>query len=279
MAKYELIPEQLLYEGTIQRDQLFTPTLLPEEDILRVHDATYWYRLKNLELTRTEIRRTGFPLSAALVERERIIAQGTITAAYVALHYGIGMNVAGGTHHAFTDRGEGFCLLNDQAIAAAHLLAHGLVSKVLIVDLDVHQGNGTAQIFSDDARVFTFSMHGAANYPLRKERSDLDVPLADATDDATYLGLLREVLPHLLEQEQPDFVFYQSGVDILASDKLGRLGVSPQGCRDRDRVVLQACKTRQIPVQVSMGGGYTPQLATVVEAHAHTFRIAEELYF
>jgi acetoin utilization deacetylase AcuC-like enzyme len=279
MDKYTLLPEQLIYEGTLTTDNFFAPTLASEEDILTTHDARYWYRLRNLELTPSEIRRTGFPLSKALVDRELCITQGTIQAALFALEYGIAMNVAGGTHHAFTDRGEGFCLLNDIAVAANYLLNHRLAQQVLIVDLDVHQGNGTAQIFRNHPAVFTFSMHGAANYPLHKEQSDLDIPLPDRTGDKAYLNLLDTTLKRLMQEVQPDFIFYLSGVDVLETDKLGRLALTRSGCRARDRLVLEECRRNRIPVAVSMGGGYSERLADIVEAHANTYRLAQELYF
>jgi acetoin utilization deacetylase AcuC-like enzyme len=196
-----------------------------------------------------------------------------------ALEHGIAMNIAGGTHHAYADRGEGFCLLNDQAIAARYLLQHSLANKVLIVDLDVHQGNGTAHIFRDEPRVFTFSMHGANNYPLHKESSNLDVGLSDFTPDQFYLQTLEANLSVILDQFQPDFLFYQSGVDILDTDKLGRLSVSREGCRQRDRLVLERCKRHRIPVVVTMGGGYSPDFRDIIEAHANTFRSAQDIFF
>jgi len=279
MLKYDLLPEQLLYEGTITEANIFSPEPLAEQYIVNTHDETYWHRLVDLELTPAEIRKIGFPLSPELVKREVIIMQGTVQAALFALESGIGMNVAGGTHHAFTDRGEGFCLLNDIAIAANYLLLYKNINKVLVVDLDVHQGNGTAQIFSQDPRVFTFSMHSGHNYPFHKEKSDLDIPLPDGTEDAAYLQILQETLPKLMEDVQPQFVFYQSGVDILATDKLGRLKVTTAGCKERDRFVLETCKRHQLPVTVSMGGGYSRRIADIVEAHANTFRLAQYLYF
>lgn len=279
MLKYELLPEQLIYEGTITQVNLFSPDPLSEEVILLTHNTQYWHRLKNLQLSPAEIRKTGFPLSAGLVEREVVIMNGTVQAARFALEFGIGMNIAGGTHHAFTDRGEGFCLLNDIAIAANYLLTYTSVSRILVVDLDVHQGNGTAQIFANEPRVFTFSMHSGHNYPFHKEKSDLDVPLPDGLEDAAYLKLLQNYLPGLFDRVQPEFVFYLSGVDILATDKLGRLKVSIAGCKERDRLVLEACQRQRIPVTVSMGGGYSQKIADIVEAHANTFRLAQYLYF
>ncbi len=279
MIKYDLLPEQLIYEGTITESNLFAPPPLEERYITSTHDATYWQRLKQLQLTKSEIRRTGFPLSKELVQREVTIMQGTVQAAHYALEYGVAGNVAGGTHHAFTDRGEGFCLLNDSAIAANYLLENKLATKVLIVDLDVHQGNGTAQIFRQQSTVFTFSMHGAKNYPMHKEPSDLDIPLPDGTDDRAYLRHLRNTLPRLLDEVQPDFIFFQSGVDVLTTDKLGRLGMTLAGCKERDRFVLQSCYDANVPVTINMGGGYSETIAHIVEAHANTYRLAQEIFF
>ncbi|MCS7018160.1 MAG: histone deacetylase [Cytophagales bacterium] len=279
MEKYSLLPEQLLYEGTATEDNFFAPQPVAEADILASHSVAWWEKLKTCQLSTSEIRKTGFPLSKELVHRETVIVQGTIQAALFALQYGIAMNVAGGTHHAFTDRGEGFCLLNDVAIAAHYLLNHCLAARILIVDLDVHQGNGTAQIFANEPRVFTFSMHGEKNYPLQKEKSDLDIGLPDGTDDTQYLPILRTTLPRLIEKVQPEFIFYIAGVDILDTDKLGKLSVSRQGCKERDRFVLQTCKDNQIPVAVSMGGGYSPRIADIIEAHSNTYRLAQEIFF
>ncbi|PTM03725.1 MAG: histone deacetylase, partial [Bacteroidetes bacterium] len=247
MEKYSLLPQQLLYEGTCSKANFFSPGLLSEEQILRTHQEEYWWKLKNLKLSRAEERRTGFPLSALLVERERRINQGTIETALYALQYGVSLNIAGGTHHAYTDRGEGFCLLNDIAIASHYLLDQKLAQRILVVDLDVHQGNGTAEIMANEERVFTFSMHGEKNYPLHKEKSDLDIALADQCNDAQYLRKLYYFLPKILDQFLPDFIFYQSGVDILATDKLGRLGLSKEGCKSRDRFVLESAKQEHIP--------------------------------
>ena len=279
MIKYELLPEQLLYEGTVTESNFFSPELASEETILSTHDSGYWERLKSLQLTRSEERKTGFPLSAQLVKRERLINQGTIECAKFALQYGVAMNIAGGTHHAFTDRGEGFCLLNDIAMAANYLLENEKISQILVVDLDVHQGNGTAEIFREEPRVFTFSMHGDRYYPMHKEQSDLDMPLADGTDDTTYLKLLKSTLPRLLDEVEPDFIFFQSGVDVLATDKLGKLGMSMAGCKERDRFVLEICKRNELPVVASMGGGYSEKIAHIVEAHSNTYRLAQEIWF
>jgi len=279
MLKYELIPAQLLYEGVISEENLFSPGKADEETILLTHDKTYWEQLRDLTLPPKEQRRTGFPLSPQLIEREVRIAQGTIDGCRYALEYGIAFNVAGGTHHAGSNWGEGFCMLNDQAIASNYLLNNSICKSILIIDLDVHQGNGTAEIFENEPRVFTFSMHGDKNFPFRKERSDLDIPLDDGIGDDEYLSILKNALPELIDRHQPDFIFYLSGVDILASDKLGKLSLTKEGCKQRDRFVLEQCKLRQIPVQVSMGGGYSPDIKDIVEAHCNTYRVANDLYF
>lgn len=279
MEKYSLLPEQLLYEGTCNQENFFEPDVLEESQILRTHTANYWQKLQNLDLSRQEERRTGFPLSEALVQRELRICRGTIQNAYYALEYGISMNIAGGTHHAYTDHGEGFCLLNDIALASHELLGKNLAKRILVIDLDVHQGNGTAEIMQNEPRVFTFSMHGEKNYPLRKEQSDWDIALPDGTDDQYYLKQLMEALPQLLDIHQPDFIFFQSGVDVLESDKLGRLSLTRAACKKRDQQVLQLCKHNKIPVAVNMGGGYSERISDIVEAHANTFRLAQEIYF
>ncbi|MEM9990479.1 MAG: histone deacetylase [Bacteroidota bacterium] len=279
MEKYELIPAQLVYEGTLSEENFFHPAALPETVITATHTLAYWQKLKQLTLSRKEARAIGFPMSKQLIQRGRHIAQGTIDCAKYALEHGVAMNVAGGTHHAFTYKGEGFCVLNDIGIAANFMLEKQWAKQVLVVDLDVHQGNGTAQIFQHDARVFTFSMHGAKNYPLRKEQSDLDIGLPDGTKDAVYLKQLYETLPKLIAMVRPDFVFYLSGVDILETDKLGRLSVSMQGCKQRDRFVLETCQEYALPVAISMGGGYSKRVADIVEAHANTFRVAQDIFF
>ncbi|MBD2770037.1 histone deacetylase [Hymenobacter sp. BT664] len=278
IAKYALIREQLLWQGIAAPEDFYEPGLCAEDDILRVHTAEYWHKVRDLGLSPAEVRRLGLPQSPQLVRRSRSSSAGTLQSARQAVRAGIGLNLAGGTHHAFADRGEGFCVLNDQAIAAAHLLAQGLATQVLIVDLDVHQGDGTAAIFRHEPRVFTFSMHAGANYPLRKERSDLDVALELGTGDDEYLRLLGNTLPALLDQVRPDFIFYQAGVDVLATDKLGKLALTPAGCRQRDELVLGLCHACQTPVAVTMGGGYSERLADIVDAHCNTFRVAFELW-
>ncbi|MEG9327279.1 histone deacetylase [Salinimicrobium catena] len=279
MEKYELVPQQLLHEGTCTEENFFEPDFPDEADILAVHDKEYVEALKQQTLSYREARKIGLPLSKRLVEREFLIASGTIKAAEYALRYGIAMNVAGGTHHAYTNMGEGFCMFNDQAVAAKWLLRKGLSKKILMVDLDVHQGNGTAEIFAGDDSVFTFSMHGKNNYPFKKERSDLDIELENGTGDEEYFRILKQTLPKLIEEQKPDFIFYLSGVDILATDKLGKLACTEAGCKERDRFVLQTCHDLKIPVEVSMGGGYSPHIKNIVDAHANTFRLAQEIFF
>ncbi len=279
MLKYELIPQQLLHEGIITNENLFAPDVVDEATILLTHNEQYWHHLRDLTLPRAMERRIGLPLSAKLVERSRRISKGTIEGCHYAFEYGIAFNAAGGTHHAGTNWGEGFCLLNDQATAANYLLASKLVSKILIVDLDVHQGNGTAQIFENEPPVFTFSMHGANNFPFRKERSDLDIPLPDHISDEEYLSILHDTLPQLIAQQKPDFIFYLAGVDVLKTDRLGKFDLSKQACKARDRFVFEQCIANNIPVQVSMGGGYSPDIKDIVEAHCNTYRVALDLYF
>jgi acetoin utilization deacetylase AcuC-like enzyme len=280
MVKYELIPEQLLREGTCTEDNFFVPKILSEDDALKTHDKSYYNRLCNLNLTKKEERPIGFPMSKELVYRERRIARGTIECCDFSLKYGVSLNIAGGTHHAFYDRGEAFCMLNDQAIAANVLLANGRgIDKILIIDLDVHQGNGTASIFNNSSDVFTLSFHGKNNYPFRKESSDLDIEFDDDTDDDFYLKKLKKHLPEVIEKFEPNFIFYLSGVDVLSNDKLGKLGLSLRGCKERDRFVLDICKKNKIPLQISMGGGYSSNLKDIIEAHSNTFRLAQELFF
>lgn len=280
MAKYELLPQQLIRENTCTDANFFEPEKRIDHSVfLRIHDANYFYDLLNLTLDQRAARKIGFPLSELLIEREIIIADGTIKASEFALKNGIAMNIAGGTHHAYSNKGEAFCMLNDQAIGAKYLQQNNLAQKILIVDLDVHQGNGTAEIFKDDTSVFTFSMHGKHNYPFKKEISDLDIELENNTSDSDYLSLLKETLPKLIASQKPDFIYYLSGVDVLSTDKLGKLGLTINGCKERDRFVLQSCKDLNIPIMCSMGGGYSPELKTIIEAHANTFRLAQDIFF
>tara|TARA_E500000178_G_scaffold354460_1_gene423495 strand:- start:344 stop:1183 length:840 start_codon:yes stop_codon:yes gene_type:complete len=279
MIKYELIPEQLIRENTCSIDNFFEPGIISDELVLDTHEDQYFHRFKNIKLSKKEIREIGFPLSKGLVERELTIAQGTIECTKYSIEHGISMNIAGGTHHAFYDRGEAFCMLNDQAIAANYLIKKKLAERIMIIDLDVHQGNGTASIFKSNPEVFTISFHGKKNYPFRKEKSDVDIEFEDNTDDELYLKKLKKHIPTLIENFKPDFVFYLSGVDVLNNDKLGRLALSIDGCKERDKFILELCKANSIPTQVSMGGGYSELLRNIIEAHSNTFRLAQEIYF
>lgn len=278
MEKYELIPEQLLYEGTVTEDNFFHPPALRDDQILLTHTPEFLHKLNTQTLSRKEIRDIGFPMSEKLIKRGRHIAMGTLMCARYAIEHGVALNIAGGTHHSFADHGEGFCIYNDIAIASNILLHQGTFDKILVIDLDVHQGNGTAKIFENEKRVFTWSVHGERNYPTRKETSDLDTAMPDGTEDEYYLKTVKEILPKLIVQEKPQMIFYLSGVDILASDKLGRLSVSRAGCMERDRFVLQTCYDAGLPVAISMGGGYSPNIKDIIEAHANTFRIAAEIW-
>jgi acetoin utilization deacetylase AcuC-like enzyme len=279
MEKYDLLPEQLIYEGTLTENQFFEPEALSDEQIVLTHSAEYLAKLNACQLTRQEERKIGFPVRPELITRGKHISNGTLQGAKYALKYGLAMNIAGGTHHAYRDRGEGFCVFNDFAIAANCLLQEGLVSKILIVDLDVHQGNGTASIFADNKNVFTFSVHGAKNYPMKKEKSDLDIGVPDGIKDEAYLKIVEETLPRLIDQVQPSIIFYLAGVDILESDKLGRLKVTREGCKQRDWFVFTHAKKNEIPVMVSMGGGYSSKISDIIEAHANTFRVGQHIFF
>ena len=279
MIKYELIPEQLIRENTCTIDNFFKPKKIDEKIVLLTHEVEYFKRFTSLNLSKKEIREIGFPLSKELVEREMEIADGTVQGVHYSIKNGISMNIAGGTHHAFFNRGEAFCMLNDQAIGANYLLENELANKIMIIDLDVHQGNGTASLFNSNTNVFTLSFHGKKNYPFRKEKSDLDIEFNDNTKDEEYLKVLEETIPREIDKFKPEFIFYLSGVDVLENDKLGRLSLSIEGCKKRDRYILEICKKYSIPVQVSMGGGYSLILKNIIEAHSNTFRLAQEIYF
>ena len=279
MIKYELIPEQLIRENTCVDENFFSPGKIDSKIVLKTHQKEYFKRFTSLQLSKKEIREIGFPLSQELVDRELQIAQGTVSGVNYSLKNGISMNIAGGTHHAFYDRGEAFCMLNDQAIAANYIIQEGLFKKILIIDLDVHQGNGTASLFNSNPNVYTLSFHGKKNYPFRKEKSDLDVEFDDNTNDNKYLKVLKETIPKVIDQFEPEFIFYLSGVDVLQNDKLGRLSLTLNGCKERDKFILQTCKDNSIPLQVSMGGGYSIVLKNIIEAHSNTFRLAQEIFF
>jgi acetoin utilization deacetylase AcuC-like enzyme len=278
MLKYELLPQQLVHEGTAFQANFFEPEICDLRPVLAIHKQEYVNDLIQLTLDSKAARKIGFPLSKELVERELRIAQGTIICAKKSFDTKVSFNIAGGTHHAYSTHGEAFCLLNDQAIAAQFLLDNKLAKKILIIDLDVHQGNGTAEIITGNSNVFTFSTHGKTNYPFKKETSDLDIAFDDNTSDEEFLKVISTVIPKLIESEKPDFIFYLAGVDILASDKLGKLSCSLEGCKKRDELVFEFCSQYQIPIQVSMGGGYSPDIKTIIEAHANTYRVAKNIF-
>lgn len=278
MMKYALIPQQLLYEGTITNENIHSPEPCPDEIILWTHTKEYLDKLKNQTLSAREQRHIGFAQSTQLTLRELIITQGTIDCCYFAFENGVALNVAGGTHHAFADKGEGFCLLNDFAVASNYLLKKKLSRQIVIIDLDVHQGNGTASIFQKQPAVFTFSMHGEHNYPFNKEISDCDIALKNETDDITYLSLLEENLSKIMQDVKPDFAFFLAGADILSTDKFGKLHITLQGCQKRDELVFTLLKNYHIPCAVAMGGGYSEDVKLITEAHCNTFRTAKNIY-
>lgn len=278
MEKYELIPQQLLHEGLVEKESFFSPNVAKDFWIEKAHDKEYISKLNHLTLSKSEIRKTGFPLSKELVNREYIITQGTLDCVDFAIKFGASANIAGGTHHAFRDRGEGFCLFNDVAIGSYYALEKYQMQSILILDLDVHQGNGTASILKDNDKVFTFSMHGEKNYPFHKENSNLDIPVKDGINGKEYLKKLKENLDFLSEELSPDIIFYISGVDILDTDKLGRLAVKREDCKKRDEMVFEFSKKCKAPIVTVMGGGYSEKIYDIVEAHCNTFKSMLSLF-
>ncbi|HZH89784.1 MAG TPA: histone deacetylase [Pyrinomonadaceae bacterium] len=274
IRKFELVRDRLIGEGTLAPSEIIEPQPAPVADVLLVHTEDYVTRLRAGALTPRELRRLGLPWSKALVRRSFLATGGTTSAARTALVSGIASNLAGGTHHAFPERGEGFCVLNDVAVAIRTLRRDGALERAAVVDLDVHQGNGTATIFEGDREVFTFSMHGAKNYPVFKARSTLDVELPDGTGDGEYLRALAEHLPRVFSN-RPDIVFYLGGADPYAGDKLGRLSLSIEGLRARDEFVLSECRARGVPVVTVMSGGYATDIDDTVEIHCNTIRAAK----
>jgi acetoin utilization deacetylase AcuC-like enzyme len=274
IAKYAMLRERVLAEGIVAPEHLHDPARASREDLLLVHTADYVDRFTRGELTETEVRRLGFPWSDALVERSYRAAGGTIEAARCALDSGIAMNLAGGTHHAFPSHGEGFCVFNDVAIAIRALQRDGVIERAAVVDLDVHQGNGTHAVFAGDPRVLTFSMHGERNYPFHKVAGCVDIELADGTADEEYLSLLSRALPGVLAAANADIVFYLAGADPLVSDRLGRLAVTFDGLARRDAFVLEQCAEIGLPVVITIAGGYAEPIDQTVNAHAATARIA-----
>lgn len=278
IEKYRLIRERLLAEGTLHPEALLEPTLADPRDICLVHTGEYWANLSAGTLPADAVRRLGFPWSESLVRRSRASVQGTLTAARIAIRETVGVNLAGGTHHAFSDRGEGYCVLNDIAIAIRVLQRDRWMQRMAVIDCDVHQGNGTASIFAEEPDVFTFSIHGANNYPLRKVPGTLDIDLPDGTEDGEYLNALEPAVSRILAEFQPGLVFYLAGADPHAGDRMGRLRLSHDGLRRRDELVLGACRDSGIPVAITMGGGYGRNLDDTVEAHCNTVRTARTLF-
>lgn len=277
IRKFELVRERLLAEGTLQPAEIVEPSPATLEDVLLVHTEDYVSRLCSGRLTPKEIRRLGLPWSESLVRRSFYATGGTIAAAQTALGAGYSSNLAGGTHHSFADRGEGFCVLNDVAIAIRALRARSILRRAAIVDCDVHQGNGTATIFAGDTDTFTFSMHGANNYPLFKAQSTVDVELPDGTSDEEYLDCLAHHLPKVFTH-RPEIVFYLAGADPYSGDTLGRLEVSIDGLRARDAYVLRECYQREVPVVTVMSGGYGKDINDTVEIHCNTIRMVKEVF-
>ena len=277
IRKFELVRERLLAEGTLQPSEVIEPSPASIDDVLLVHTEDYVSRLCSGELTLKEIRRLGLPWSESLVRRSFYAVGGTIAASHSALARGYSSNLAGGTHHAFADRGEGFCVFNDVAVAIRAMRARGIIRRAAIVDCDVHQGNGTATIFAGDNETFTFSMHGANNYPLFKAQSSLDVELPDGTDDDDYLECLARHLPAVFAHD-PEIVFYLAGADPFGGDKLGRLALSIDGLRERDAYVLRECYAREVPVVTVMSGGYGKDINDTIEIHCNTIRNVKKVF-
>jgi acetoin utilization deacetylase AcuC-like enzyme len=278
MQKYALLRRRLLEEAVFSQAELFAAELVDREQLLGAHEPAYVDAVFEGKLTESELRRLGFPWSEQLVARSRASVFGTVAAARAALEDGIACNLAGGTHHAFAAQGTGFCVFNDIAVAARALQREGLIGRAVIVDLDVHQGDGTAAIFADDPSVFTFSMHGAKNFPFRKQKSSLDVELPDGCGDDEYLARLEDHLPRVLDEADAQLLFFQAGVDPLEGDRLGRLKLSLEGLRRRDRLVLGSARARKLPAVVTLGGGYARPVSLSVEAHLGTFREARGIF-
>jgi acetoin utilization deacetylase AcuC-like enzyme len=274
MSKYVLLKERLVAEGILAAGDILEPEPIDAPTLELVHTREYLAKLASSGLSAAEQRRLGLPWSEALWQRSRLASAGTLLAARAALEDGLAGNLAGGTHHAFADHGEGFCVLNDVALAIRRLQAERLIERAAVIDLDVHQGNGTAAIFEANEAVFTFSMHGERNYPLAKMRSNLDVPLRDGVGDAEYLDLLRGHLPRVLEAANADIAFYLAGVDVAAGDRYGKLALTEEGIRQRDLCVIESVRSRGVPLSIVLAGGYASSRVRTAELHAHAFREA-----
>jgi acetoin utilization deacetylase AcuC-like enzyme len=276
MQKYALLRRRVAESGLIAPENMRVPPAASDAEIMRAHDSDYLHRVQHGLLTPQEIRRIGFPWSPEMVERSRRSSGATIAACRAALEDGFAANLAGGTHHAFRDGGQGFCVFNDSAIAARAMQAEGRVRRVVIIDCDVHQGNGTAAILAGDPTVFTFSIHGAKNFPFHKEQSDLDVELEDDTDDTTYLAALAQGLCQALDRAQADLAIYLAGADPFVDDRLGRLALTKVGLAARDRLVFDFCQAAGLPIAITMSGGYAPQIEDIVDIHFQTIHEAAE---
>jgi acetoin utilization deacetylase AcuC-like enzyme len=277
MPKYALLRQRIVEAALVSPDDMLVGPPASDEELNRAHTPEYVGRVQNGELTKQEIRRIGFPWSPGLVERSRRSVGSTISACRWALSSGLAANLAGGTHHAGPDYGQGYCVFNDSAVAARAMQAEGLSRRVVILDCDVHQGNGTADIFTGDPTVFTFSIHGAKNFPFRKTPGDLDVALEDDADDAIYLDALELGVVEALEKAQADLAIYLAGADPYAGDRLGRLAVTKHGLAQRDRFVLNACRSAGLPVAIVMAGGYGKKIEDTVDIHFQTVRLAVEM--
>ena len=277
MVKYWMLREKVAASGICGPEEMRVPRAVSDAEILRAHEVGYLGRVASGTITQKEMRRIGFPWSERMVERSRRASGGTLGACLAALEDRFAANLAGGTHHAFADRGEGYCVLNDSAIAARAVQARGLVERVLVVDTDVHQGNGTASIVRGDPWIFTFSIHGARNFPFRKEESDLDLALPDGTDDGEFLEALGSGLERALEESKAELAIYLAGADPYEDDRLGRLSVSKQGLTERDRLVLESCRERGIPVAMTMAGGYARSVEDTVDIHFRSIETAATL--
>ncbi len=276
MQKYSLLRQRVVESGLFAPEELCIPHAATDEEITRAHDPDYLRQIQHGLLTVQEIRRIGFPWSPQMVERSRRSSGATIEACRAALEDGFAASLAGGTHHAFWDCGQGFCVFNDSAIAARAMQAEGRVRRVIIIDCDVHQGNGTAAILADDPTIFTFSIHGAKNFPFHKERSNLDIELEDGADDATYMAALEQGLRQALASARAELAIYLAGADPYVGDRLGRLALSKKGLAERDRLVFDTCQAVGLPIAITMAGGYAPQIEDIVDIHFQTIRAAVE---
>jgi acetoin utilization deacetylase AcuC-like enzyme len=277
IQKYALLRERVMASGLVPPEWLQMPHAATDREIVRVHDPAYLDRVKTGELTVKEVRRLGFPWSPELVERSCRSVGGTLAACRAALDEGWGVNLAGGTHHAFPDHGKGYCVFNDSAVAARAVQADGRARRILILDCDVHQGDGTAVIFRGDPTVFTFSIHGEKNYPFHKQESDLDVALPDGANDSVYLAALEQGLRQALQRSRPELIIYLAGADPYEDDRLGRLALSKAGLAERDRMVFDQCRRAGLPVAVTMAGGYARTVEDTVDIHFETVRLALNL--